>query len=169
LATHSTPDRRGGRPSRAPRRASTWRIPIRAWPRHSYDFDFASLGLVLPHLIEPERPFVFERVDATFVGDQSTDFKDLGPVMLRFEGREGHDGRPSRRYRIGGPGLEGSEGVLWADAAEGHILEYRIPIPDEPGCRDGRLRLRSVGTLTPGGWSGLKRARVGEADAALKE
>jgi hypothetical protein len=142
------------------------RIPIRAWPWHSYDFDFASLGLVLPRMIEPERPFVFERVDATFVGEEFTDFKDLGPVTLRFDGREEYDGRPSRRYRIGGPGLGDTEGVLWADAAEGHILEFRIPIPDEPGYRDGQLRLRSVGTLTPGGWSRLTRARVGEADAA---
>ncbi|MFO0890708.1 MAG: hypothetical protein U0790_16385 [Isosphaeraceae bacterium] len=142
------------------------RIPIRAWPWHSYDFDFAGLGFVLPHLIDPERPVTFERVDATVVGNEFTDFKDLGPVTLRFERREEHEGKSARRYRIGGPGLDGAEGVLWADAAEGHILEFQIPIPDEPGYRDGRLRLQSVGSLTPAGWSERKRACVGDKPAA---
>src|SRR5262245_54349328 len=52
------------------------RIRIRAWPWHTYDFDFAGLGLVLPHLLEPERPVTFERIDATFVDQEFTDFQD---------------------------------------------------------------------------------------------
>src|SRR5262249_10803826 len=46
------------------------RVAVRAWPWHSYDFDFASLGITLAHLREPERPVTFERIDFTFVGSE---------------------------------------------------------------------------------------------------
>ena len=32
-------------------------LPIRKWPWHSYDFDFASLNLAFPFLRAPEQPF----------------------------------------------------------------------------------------------------------------
>ena len=51
-------------------------------------------------------------------------------------------------------------------ASYGPGVPAAVEIPDEPGYRDGRIRLQSVGTATSTGWSGLKRARVGETTVA---
>ncbi len=64
--------------------------------------------------------------------------------------------------RIGGPGLKGTWGVLWADAKAGHIVEFELPIPDEPGFDDGRLRLLEIVPMSVEAWEAFKRARLGE-------
>src|SRR5262245_48720287 len=50
----------------------------------------------------------------------------------RLESLKGDD-EVGCRYRIGGPGLSEPSGTLWADAALGHVVEFELPIPDEPG------------------------------------
>lgn len=134
-------------------------IPVRMWPWHSYDFDFASLGATLPHLADPESGFVFARMDVVYSGDE-TGFADLGPVEVVFERRETRGGRDTRRYRIGGRGLGGWSGVLWTDPRDGTLLEYELPIPDEPGFIDGRLRLVKTVELQPAQWETYKRSKV---------
>jgi hypothetical protein len=67
-----------------------------------------------------------------------------------------------RRYSIGGPGLSDAKGTLWADAARGHIVEFELPIPDEPGFVDGRLRLLEVQQMTAAEREAFKRSRLGE-------
>jgi hypothetical protein len=133
--------------------------PVRAWPWHSYDFDFASLGAALPHLVDPQAGFVFARMDVVYAGDD-VGFADLGPVEVGFEQRERRDGRDTRRYRIGGPGLLRTTGLLWTDARDGTLIEYELPIPDEPGFVDGRLRLLKTLTLTAAEWDAYKKARI---------
>jgi hypothetical protein len=135
-------------------------VPVRVWPWHSYDFDFASLGAALPHLADRDGRFVFARMDVVYDGDE-IGFGDLGPVEVTFEQRERRDGRDTRRYRIGGPGLANTTGLLWTDAADGTLLEYEIPVPDEPGFTDGRLRLTKTLDLTGKEWEAYKRAKVG--------
>jgi hypothetical protein len=111
-------------------------VRVKRWPWHSYDFDFASLGLTLPHLKNPEGTFTIERVDVTYRGD---DFglEDLGPVEVQFQGMERRGAGLTRRYRIGGPGLQHAEGRLWVDAGKRHIVEFELPVPDEPGYPTG--------------------------------
>jgi hypothetical protein len=134
---------------------------IRTWPWHSYDFDFASLGATLPHRADPEAELRFSRTD--FVQEEgNVRFAELGEVRLRYEGREQRGEAKTRRYRLEGPGLADTVGTLWADAAEGHLVEFELPIPDEPGFTDGRLRLLAVEQKTPGEWESFKRARLGE-------
>ena len=58
--------------------------------------------------------------------------------------------------------LSNTVGTLWADATEGHLVEFELPIPDEPGFTDGRLRLLGVERKTPAEWESFKRARLGE-------
>jgi len=135
-------------------------IPVRTWPWHSYDFDFASLGATLPHLSDPYGRFVFGRMDVVYRADD-VGFGDLGPVEVVFEQRERRDGRDTRRYRIGGPGLANMTGLLWTDARDGTLVEYEIPIPDEPGFIDGRLRRTKTLDLTPKEWEAYKRAKIG--------
>lgn len=136
-------------------------LRLTLWPWHSYDFDFASLGATLPHLADPEAAFSFGRSDFTQNGGKLA-FSELGLVRVRYEGREVRGGVQTRRYQIGGPGLADTTGILWADAAAGHIVEFELPIPDEPGFDDGRLRLIEVGRMTPAEWNAFKRSRLGE-------
>lgn len=89
-------------------------------------------------------------------------FADLGAVNVAYEARETREGKATRRYRISGPSLEGTSGTLWADADRGHIVEFELPIPDEPGFVDGRLRLLGVVPIAREAWEAFKRSRLGE-------
>jgi hypothetical protein len=129
------------------------------WPWHSYDFDFASLGATLPHLVDPESGFVFARMDVVYRGDE-TGFADLGPVEVTFERRETRGGRDTRRYRIGGPGLGGFWGVLWTDRRDGTLVVYVLPVPVERGLVDGRLRIVQTLEVKRAQWEDYKRSRV---------
>lgn len=134
-------------------------IPIRGWPWHSYDFDFASLGLAMPHLVDPEAPFRFERADITY-DEAGPPFADLGPVDVRFVGYEERSGLRTRAYELEGPGIGTHRGKLWSAVEDGHLVEFELPFPDEPGFTDVRVRLVSVSTLSPDGWEEYKRQRI---------
>lgn len=71
-------------------------VRIAAWPWHSYDFDFASLNLALPHLRQPEQRVEFGRADIVRIGD-GAEFQDLGALSLAYEGRETRQGAAVRR------------------------------------------------------------------------
>lgn len=136
-------------------------VKITHWPWHSYDFDFASLGLTLPHLKDPTAELNFWRTDVVFAGD-TLDFAELGGVRLAYEATEQRDQRRVRRYSIGGAGLEHKQGTLWADERSGLIVEYQLPIGDEPGYKDVRFVLDRQEALTAAQWEAFKRAKIGE-------
>jgi hypothetical protein len=141
-------------------------ITIRRWPWHSYDFDFASLGLTLPHLRNPEADVIFWRTDVVFAGEV-IDFAEVGGIRLHFEANEARDAQQLRRYSIGGAGFEHRYGKLWTDASSGLLVEYRIPIGDEPGYKNVHLRLDRVETMSPAQWETFKRAKLGQRDETL--
>lgn len=126
------------------------------WPWHSCDFDFASLALTLPHLVHPERPHTFGRSDFIQAGGPPR-FGDLGAVTLTYQGNETRKGAACRKYRIDGPGLDDKGGLLWADKAASHIVEFEIAIPDEPGFTSVRMALESVETMTAEQWPAFIR------------
>lgn len=130
------------------------------WPWHSYDFDFTSLNLTLPHLLKPRRGLSIWRTD--FVYTDPPKVAELGTVELRFEKLERRDGRRLRRYSIGGPGLQDLAGTWWSDARTGLLVEYELPIGDEPGYRDVRLKLESTEKLDAARWEAFKRQAVGD-------
>lgn len=136
-------------------------LKIDRWPWHSYDFDFASLGLTLPHLRDPEADVIFWRADVVAVGHEQR-FTSLGGVRLHFEAPDVRHGRQARRYSIGGAGLQHLYGKLWTDASSGLLIEYEIPVGDEPGYQDVRLRLESMEPMTPPEWALFKKLRIGE-------
>jgi hypothetical protein len=135
-------------------------ISLGHWPWHSYDFDFTSLNLCLPHLVSPEDAVTFWRTD--FVYGDPPSVAEIGAVTMRYEGRERRNGKSVRRYSIGGPGLGGLAGTWWADAHSGLLVEYELPLGDEPGYRDVRLRLESSRVLSPTQWATFKRRAVGD-------
>ena len=79
--------------------------PVRLthWPWHSYDFDFASLSVVLPHLRDPRAEFVFWRTD--FIFSDPPAFGELGEIRMVFERSATRNGHATHRYSIAGPGL----------------------------------------------------------------
>jgi hypothetical protein len=135
-------------------------VTIRGWPWHSYDFDFASLGLVLPHRVDRRAPFRFERLDVP-ANAKGPVFRDLGEIRATFAGAEKRLGATTDRLTLTGPGLDDTEGQLWLDAKDGHLVEYQFAIPDEAGYLDGRLLLQRVEQLTAAQWEAFKRRSVG--------
>ena len=110
----------------------------------------------------PRRSSRFGRAD--FLQEEGRcRFVEMGEVHLRYEGRE----RRGERRR---PGVIGSRarasrtrtGRCGRTPPEGHLVEFELPIPDEPGFTDGRLRLLGVERKTPAEWETFKRSRLGE-------
>ncbi len=136
-------------------------LTLTHWPWHSYDFDFTSLSLSLPHLVDPDGTFQFWRTD--FVYADPPRVAEIGELSLRFEKRERRQGRSQRRYSLGGAGLQGATGTWWSDAREGWLVEFELPVGDEPGYRDVRVRLESTREITAADWQAFKRSAVGDA------
>jgi len=130
-------------------------VPLTHLPWHSYDFDFASLGLAMPMLKNPLEPFTFTRMDFEF--EPTMRFREMGEITVRYQARELHNGRATRRYSIGGPGLRDTVGTWWADTATGTLVEYEIPIGDEPGYDSVRLTLKSFTRMTAAEWETHKQ------------
>jgi hypothetical protein len=129
-------------------------VKLTHWPWHSYDFDFTSLNLTLPHLRDPEGRLASWRTD--FVYADPPRVAELGEVRLEFERYEQRGGKRARRYAIGGSGLGNQAGTWWADAETGLLIEYEIPVGDEPGYEDVRLELRGVEEMSPRQWEEFK-------------
>ncbi len=118
---------------------------------HSYDFDLASLGTVMPHLSDPERSFTVS------LGDPGPG-PEL-PVDVDYVGRESYAGRAGRRYTIDGPGLQHRGGVLWTDLEHGDLLGFEIDLPDEDGYDSNKLELLEVEVLPAERWECLEQNR----------
>ena len=134
-------------------------LPIRGWPWHSYDFDFASLNLAFADLVQPEAPFTFQRADIVYA-ESWPPFADMGPVNVRFVRREQRSGLEVRVYQLGGPGLQDQTGTMWVSVQGAYVVEYEFPFPDEPGYTDVRLQLDRIRRATAAEWEELKRTRV---------
>ncbi len=144
----------GGSRGQITLRGQPFPTEIRSWPAHSYDFDFGSLNLTLPHLVNVRKPFTVTVADFA-MKDGKPAFVEKGPVELVYEGVEKRQGVRSRRYRIDGPGLENRGGKMWVDARLHHIVDYEIAIPDEEGFSSVKLALKSFEFMAPEAWRRL--------------
>jgi hypothetical protein len=137
-------------------------VRIEYLPWHSYDFDFASLNMSLRHLVDPHAPFNIGIADVVrSPGGFRFAFKGL--VEMRYVGEEVRYEVPCRKYEVNGPGLEDRGGAIWVSRADGHIVDYEIDLPDEPGYRSGKLRLRFIEQMTNEGWGQFIRSSLGES------
>jgi hypothetical protein len=134
-------------------------IEIENWPWQSYDFDFAGLSIILPHLKKPKKPFTVGISDVVR-GQDGPSFADKGPVTLRYLGRDQVGGTRCRQYAIDGEGLENRGGRLWVDARHGHLVRYEIDLPDEPGFESGRLDLVERRGMSAEAWETFKAAKL---------
>ncbi|MEO8062637.1 MAG: hypothetical protein ABI821_07795 [Pseudomonadota bacterium] len=133
-------------------------LTLHHWPWHSFDFDFTSLNMTLPHLRNPESGLTFWRTD--FVYSEPPAVAELGEVRLTFEANEVRDGKRVRRYSIGGAGLGNTRGTWWADRRTGLLVEFEIPIGDEPGYNDVRLKATGSQKMSAAAWETFKRRSV---------
>ncbi len=133
-------------------------VTLNHWPWHSYDFDFTSLNLALPHRADPRREIRFWRTD--FVYGDSPVMAELGEVRLEFQARDSRLGRPAWRHGLGGPGLGDHRGTWWVDRRNGLTLEFELPAGDEPGYDDARFRLDGIEPMSADQWRAFKTAAV---------
>ena len=131
-------------------------ISIGLWPWHSYDFDFNSLNVCFPHLVDPEKSFSISVADI-IPAEHGMEFKDKGTVQIDFLKEELRYGISARKYRIDGPGLENRGGILWVSKTEGHLIDYEIDLPDEQSLKSGKLRLIKIETLSKEEWQNFIR------------
>lgn len=134
-----------------------WKVAIGQWPWHSYDFDFASLNFTLPHLREPTASFRFGIADVVYL-PAGPEFAYKGAVECRYESEERRHETLCRKYRVDGAGLEQRGGFLWVDKTRQHIVDYEIELPDEPGFRNGKLRLLRSEPVSLETWQQFKAA-----------
>ena len=128
-----------------------------------FDFDFASLTVATPHLDNPRGGFDFGM--ALIWADPSSPdpFFWMGDLQAEHIGEEEHLGVQSDQYRLTGSALDhelaiGSEGQLWLDAEEGHIVDIVVPAPSHPGYTDYRLRLLDISDGGEAEWTALLTA-----------
>ncbi len=126
-------------------------------PWHDYDFDFASLTVMTPHLAP--------RADLSFgltliIPDPSReDFLIyLGRADLIYRQDEERGGRPARRYMVGGPAFGSFGGSLWLDAEEGHILDVETGIPNHREYENFKLELENIDDGGQAAWTRLLTA-----------
>jgi len=130
------------------------------YPWHSYDFDFASLNVILPHLIDPLARFTFGVADFPNIREQAPSFDFKGLVTMDFVSEEVRDGATCRKYSIDGPGLENRGGTIWVDKSLLHIVDYEIELPDEPGYDSGKLLLKKIDHMDYETWCEFTLAQI---------
>ena len=112
-----------------------FRVPV--GPRWvQYDFDFSDLIAARPEAVREGRRLSFD-LPLIFASDDGFEFRNLGNLALDYVGREGD----VQSYRAVGPALGGQTGEFRFRAADGLLLEARMPIPNHAEYRDFRLRL----------------------------
>ncbi len=116
-----------------------------AWrqlPFHVYNFDFTSLNFAWRHLVDPKAPFSIGIIDPTFQKEGDLIFY-RGDARIEYERDETFKGKKCRRYRISGPGIENTVGIIWQDTEERLAREDPDPFPGQP--RLEQLQARPAG------------------------
>ena len=134
-------------------------VEIGRIPWHIYNFDLASLGMTLPHLVDPVGRFTIGIADPNF-GSEGPVFGYKGEVEVAYAGEETRNGVLCRKYRIDGPGLQNRGGFLWANHAEGHIEDIEIALPDNPNWQSFKFRLTGVETMDRAAWERFQREKI---------
>lgn len=135
-------------------------VTIEHYPWHSYDFDFASLNLTLPHLLDPIASFTFGVADFPNKRGQAPSVEFKGLVTVELISEEERYGAPCRKYFIDGAGLENRGGTIWVDKSLQHIVDYEIDLPDEPGYESGKMRLKQIDHMNEEVWLEYKMAQM---------
>lgn len=131
-------------------------------PSHLYNFDFTSLNVTLPHLKEPTESFTVGVVDPNWTLFNSPDFQpkdvvengmlDKGRAHFDYQGQDIYRGIICHKYEVAGSGMEDQVGYMWISKAEGHIVKFEHPVPDNPGWVGFKLDLLGTQQHTSQSW-----------------
>jgi hypothetical protein len=130
---------------------------------HLFDFDLASLTVMTPHLADPSARFEFGMALVWTDPSAGDPLTWMGDVEANPAGRETHLGQDSHVYALTGSAFDrenatGTEGRIWLDANDGHVVDAVFPAPNHPGYTDFRLRLLEIGDGGATEWEQLLRA-----------
>ncbi|HEU0310060.1 MAG TPA: hypothetical protein VFR36_02405 [Sphingomicrobium sp.] len=128
---------------------------LRARPFLLYDFDFADLNSFLQEH-RPKSDFSFA-LPVIWPADDAV-FRDLGMLRARYAGPEERLGRQVVRYDLRVDGPTASTGTLWADAAQGFIVEADLGLPNHMEYKDFRLRLEKLEAGSQSAWDALTKS-----------
>lgn len=143
--------------------AKTAEVFIEDEPWHDYDFDFASLTVMTPHL-EPRADFSFG-LTLIIPDPERDDFlMYLGRADLVYRQDEMRGGRSAYRYIVGGPAFGTFGGSMWLDAEDGHILDVETGIPNHREYENFKLELESVNDGGQPAWTKLLTAHYEGCD-----
>ncbi|MEO1136635.1 MAG: hypothetical protein AAFW68_08505 [Pseudomonadota bacterium] len=143
--------------------------PVLLTPWHLFDFDLASLTVMTPYLMSPQRGFSFGMALLWADETESDPATWMGDVTARYDGTEQRLGHDTLRYELTGSALEGSRstgpyGALWLDDDDGHIVEAAFPMPNHPGYTDFLLRLERVSDGGSAEWDELLNAHYQDCE-----
>ena len=116
----------------------------RKYPWHSYDYDFDSLNITLPHYLDAPAPFSFGIADLVTAGypnphrlnsciERAPAFAFKGLVTVDSVSEEERHGSLCHKCSVDGAGFERCVGRMWVDKSARHIVDYEIDLPEEPG------------------------------------
>lgn len=137
-------------------------MQIDFFPWHSYDFDFASLNLIWPHLKTIKSNFTINIADVV-VSEGKPQFVNKGLVEIIYQGEEKHNGVECLKYAIDGPGLENRGGVIWLSKTGQYFVEYLIDLPDESSFKNMKFSFNTIEKMETKEWETfkLKKAKGG--------
>ena len=130
-------------------------VQIDEFPWHSYDFDFASLNLVWPHLKEMKSGFTIHIADIIAVNGRPK-FVNKGPVEIDYIKEEKRQGINCNQYKIDGPGLENRGGTIWLSKKDEYFIEYLIDLPDESSYFNMKFQFDRSERMTLEEWEQFK-------------
>jgi hypothetical protein len=122
-------------------------------PWQLFDFDFASLTVMTPHLRDVEQGFSFE-LPLLWADANDNPIRYLGHLSASYAGTAAVGHMPVNRYLVSG----GSAGEIWLDITDGHIVLAELDKPNHPGYKDFRLELVSVNDGGLEAWTAMLEA-----------
>ncbi len=133
-------------------------VTLKHFPWHSYDFDFASLGVVMSQKVA-RTPLIEFMIYDIAGGTNGPAFTEMGKVSMKEDGVEEKFGYSCQRYRIDGPGLDERGGSIWFDD-QGRLVGFEIQKPDEPGFVSNKLRRIELLKLSVAEWETFKKQKL---------
>jgi hypothetical protein len=138
-------------------------VPLGTFPAHNYNFDLTSLNFCFSQLKDPEGQFTIGLIYPSFSFKTYVHDVYSGTVTVRYLLDENRDGKPCRKYSIGGQGLFGKQGYVWVVKDGEFVADMEIPVSDNPLWRSFKLKLVSEEKMTPREW----KSYIGEKSRAF--
>lgn len=123
---------------------------------HLRDFELATLSVQTMGLADPRGGFAFALPTTT--GESDDYLQNLGRIDAEFVAEEELRGVRALRFQLTGPAIANSNGALWLDADNGHVIAANIDLPSDGNSDNFSLRLTEISDGGESGWGELLRS-----------